>query len=56
MGLGQIVGSLLVGVKPLDPVVLAVSTSVLSLAVLAACYLPARQATRVSPVTALRME
>ena len=56
VGLGQVVGSLLIGVKPLDPLVLSIATVVLAAAVLAACYLPARQATRVSPVTALRVE
>jgi predicted permease len=56
VGLGRAVGSLLVGVQPFDPLVLAVATAVLSAAVLGACYVPARRATRVSPVTALRVE
>ena len=56
VGLGQAVGSLLIGAKPLDPLVLTLATLVLAAAVLAACYLPARQATRVSPVKALRVE
>jgi len=50
------VSSLLVGVAPFDPLVLALATAVLGAAVLAACYIPARRATRVSPVTALRVE
>jgi putative ABC transport system permease protein len=56
LGAGKAVSSLLVGVQPFDPLVLAVATAVLSAAVLGACYVPARRATRVSPVTALRVE
>jgi hypothetical protein len=56
LGAGQAVSSLLVGVAPFDPLVLALATAVLSAAVLAACYVPARRATRVPPVTALRVE
>lgn len=56
VGLGQLVSSLLVGVRPFDPLVLSAATLVLAAAVFAACYVPARQATRVSPVTALRVE
>ena len=56
IGMGQAVSSLLVGVRPFDPFVLLAATVVLSAAVLAACYVPARRATRVAPVTALRVE
>jgi predicted permease len=56
VGLGRAVGSLLVGVQPFDPLVLSVAAFVLTAAVLVACYVPARRATRVSPVTALRVE
>ncbi|HSK08142.1 MAG TPA: FtsX-like permease family protein, partial [Vicinamibacterales bacterium] len=56
VGVGQAVSSLLVGVHPFDPLVLLVATLVLSGTVLAACYVPARRATRVAPVTALRVE
>jgi len=56
IGLAQAMSSLLVGVHAFDPLVLFMSSAVLCLAVLAACYLPARRATRVSPVTALRVE
>ncbi len=56
MGAGKAVSSLLVGVASFDPLVLALATAVLSAAVLGACYIPARRATRVAPVTALRCE
>jgi len=55
-GMGQVVSSLLVGVRPFDPLVLFVATLVLSAAVLTACYVPALRAARVSPMTALRVE
>ncbi len=53
---GQVISSLLVGVDAFDPLVLSAATLVLVGAVLAACYVPARRATRVSPVIALRTE
>jgi putative ABC transport system permease protein len=56
LGAGQIVSRLLVGVRPLDPLVLVLATSGLGLAVLAASYIPARRATRVDPAVTLRDE
>jgi ABC-type antimicrobial peptide transport system permease subunit len=56
IGAGFAVSSLLVGVAPVDPLVLTLAAGALSAAVLAACYVPARRATRVTPVTALRVE
>ena len=48
--------SLLFEVSPLDPLTFAVVILLLLAAVLAACYLPARRAAKVDPMTALRYE
>jgi putative ABC transport system permease protein len=47
---------LLFGVPPVDPVTFAGAASLFALIGLAACYAPARRATRVDPVEALRHE
>ena len=48
--------SLLFEVSPLDPITFTSVTLLLLTAVLAACYLPARRAAKVDPMTALRYE
>jgi putative ABC transport system permease protein len=53
---GKVLSSLLYGVSPRDPVVLAVATAVLLAAAAVASWLPARRAARVDPVVALRSE
>jgi putative ABC transport system permease protein len=53
---GQALSAILFQVSPTDPLALGVSVVVLSAATLLACYLPAKRATRVSPMTALRSE
>jgi predicted permease len=53
---GSALGGLLYQVSPLDPVVFSTAPLILALAAIAACYLPARRATRIMPLTALRTE
>jgi putative ABC transport system permease protein len=53
---GRLLTQILYQVSPADPAALLVSSIMLSTAALLACYLPARRATKVSPMTALRTE
>jgi len=48
--------SILFGLKPTDPAAVGAAIAVLAAAALAAAYLPARRASRVDPLTALRHE
>jgi putative ABC transport system permease protein len=50
----QFISTLLYGVSSADPVTLVVVAIVLGCANLAACYLPARRASRLDPLVALR--
>jgi ABC-type antimicrobial peptide transport system permease subunit len=47
---------LLFGISRFDPVTFGVTAAVLMFASLFACWLPARRATKVDPITALRYE
>jgi len=53
---GNALGDLLYQVSPLDPLVFLTAPVLLAVAALAACYLPARRATRIMPLTAMRTE
>ena len=52
----RLIGSLLYDVSPRDPGVFAATTALLIAVALAACWLPARRASRLSPMEALRTE
>jgi ABC-type antimicrobial peptide transport system permease subunit len=56
LGLTQYLRSLLFGVEPMDPLTFASVVILLFLIALAACYIPARRASRVDPMIALRYE
>jgi putative ABC transport system permease protein len=56
IALQKAVANEIYGVRPLDPIVLASVMAVLALVALAACAIPARRATRVDPIVALRSE
>jgi putative ABC transport system permease protein len=52
----RVIANQLWGVSPRDPLTLGAAVAVVALAGLAACYFPARRATRVDPLVALRVE
>jgi putative ABC transport system permease protein len=50
----RLLGSLVFGISPRDPMTLGASAVLLTMVALLACYLPARRAARLDPLSALR--
>jgi putative ABC transport system permease protein len=56
LGAGRVLAQMLYKVSPADPLALIIAATLLGAAALLACFFPARRATQVSPMTALRTE
>jgi len=56
LGAGRVLSQILYEVSPSDPFALISSSLLLAVAALLACFLPARRAMHVNPITALRTE
>jgi putative ABC transport system permease protein len=55
-GIGRLMRGMWYGIGSMDPVAFSVVATVLLLAALLACYIPARRATQVDPMAALRQD
>ncbi|HEX2861079.1 MAG TPA: ABC transporter permease, partial [Lacunisphaera sp.] len=56
LGVGRVLATVFVDFSPFDPLAFGTAAVVLILSALAACWIPARKATRVDPTVALRAE
>ena len=52
----QVLGRFLFSISVVDPLIFTAASGLLALVALWACYIPARRATRVEPMAALRHE
>jgi ABC-type antimicrobial peptide transport system permease subunit len=56
LGFTRVMSAFLFGVSPMDPITYVAVSAALAVAALLAAYLPARRASRVDPVVALRAD